>query len=103
MAVTYRAFTNERTQLKVLVEFLEAQERDHYVHIKNKDRYTNLLVTAPEGAYKIRLQRLLADVNEKIEQVEAVINVTQAQLPANGEVDQIMAEIIDERNSRRIK
>ena len=103
MAVTYRAFTSERTQLKVLVEFLEAQERDHYVHIKNKERYTNLLLTVPEGAYKIRLQKLLADVNEKIEQVEAIIEVTQAQLPVNGEVDQIMAEIIDERNMRRTK
>ncbi len=103
MAVTYRAFTNERTQLRVLVEFLEAQERDHFVHIKNKERYTALLLTLPDGAYKTLVQKRLTEVNKKIEEVEAVITATQEQLPPDGEVDQVMAEIIDERNSRRIK
>ena len=103
MAVTYRAFTDERTQLRVLVEFLEAQERDHYVHSQNKDRCDAMLLTLPDGPYKTRVQKLLADVTAKIAETEAIIDATQAQLPPNGEVDQIMAEILAERAAKKAK
>lgn len=99
MAITYKAYRVQREQQRLIVEFLEAQERDHYAHSINKERYESMLLTLPDGQWKTRVTQLLAEVDSRIEEVESIIAATQAQAPDDTTIDEIMAEIRAERNA----
>jgi len=103
MAITYKAFKDQREKDRITVEYLEAQERDHHIHLLNKARYEAMLTNLPDGPWKTRVFNLLAEVNSRIEEVESIISATQTQIPADATVDEIMAEIRADRKAQKVK
>lgn len=99
--VTYRAFTDPREKTRLLVEFLKGQEQTHYLHVVNRQRYETLLRTLPNGTFRDQIIQRLAEVIERIVESEAIIAATQPQIPDDIAIDDILAEIREERAAAR--
>ncbi|MCX7800087.1 MAG: hypothetical protein N2109_07065 [Fimbriimonadales bacterium] len=81
----YRVLSQEEMD-DIVVEFFAAQERDMFCHELNKQRYEEMLKVLPEGEYRQRVARLLAETNERMAEVEAIIAKTEPQLPPTARV-----------------
>lgn len=95
--IDYKAFKSVDEKNRILVEFLEAQERDHYVHTINRQRYQDMLPTLADGPFKERIQRLLAETEDRLGEVEAIIVATQATAPKQADIDTMVADIRQRR------
>ncbi len=49
--MAYTVLTQDE-QDDILIQFMQAQERDHFAHTINEARYTQMLKTLPDGAFK---------------------------------------------------
>lgn len=78
--VSYDILTDDEKD-EIVVDFLRAQERDHFCHSLNLERYDGMLASLPEGAFKTRIQQLRAETLDRIGEVEAIIKKTRPQLP----------------------
>ena len=90
----YKALS-QKEKNKIVVEFLLAQERDHFCHTINLDRYNGILAdpTLGEGEFKAKILELKRDTETRIAEVERIIANTVGQLPSQPEIDAIIAEI----------
>jgi hypothetical protein len=102
MPINYKAFKPGKAANRIKVEYLEAQERDHWIHQLNKARYEAMLVTLPQGTFRTRVQQLLTETDSRLEEVEAIISATQATLPAQTVVDELVSEIALEREAEKL-
>src|SRR5258705_8994004 len=87
----YKILTDEE-QDDILASFLLGQERDHYCHEINEQRYEEMLPTLPDGAFKERIATLLKDTKERKKEVEHILTKTHAQI-AGRDKDQFDAAI----------
>jgi Tfp pilus assembly protein PilO len=90
--MNYKTLKQDEMQ-EVIVSFYKGQETDLYVHNINKERYEEMLKTLPEGPFKTRVEKLLAETNERIEEVSAILAATEKQLPAQNEIDTVLASL----------
>lgn len=68
----------------MLVGTLLAQERDHYLHTINIERYKSLLtleLTFPSSSFRNQIEKSLNDSLVALAQVEAIIAALEPQLP----------------------
>lgn len=62
--------------------FAKAQEADHYLHCVNRDRYKKILKSSAIGdRFRQRINKLLAETEERIEECEAIISATYQDFP----------------------
>lgn len=73
----YKKIT-EGEKATVMHEFLKAQEMDHFCHTINAERYTKILLDPdlPEGDFKDRVVKLLAETEDRLLEVELIIKHT---------------------------
>jgi hypothetical protein len=90
---------NEDEKNEILINTLLAQERDHFCYERNVERYTNLIPTLPEGEYKDKISALLITEQKALENTEATLAHTQAQLPSDANV---LAEAIDKYKTKQL-
>lgn len=79
----YISFEEEEKH-DIILQYLKAQEKDHFVHNLNKTRYEDMLTTLPEGSFRTRIQGLLDETNSRLIEVEAIIESTKKDLPSAG-------------------
>ena len=99
MAVKYKAYLNQDDRDRSWVEHLESQERDHYWHQRNATRYRALLTMLDDGPFKTRIEKLLAETNDRLYEVDAIINAMQAEpeAPSDSRISEIVSEMRVER------
>jgi len=99
----YKVFTKQAEKDRILVEFMEAQERDHWLHTINRQRYQSILATAPAGknAFRTRIEGLLAETEDRITEVEAIIAATISQMPSAETIATIAIDLEAERTQQR--
>lgn len=78
--MTYTAMTEEDCH-DVVVAFLHAQERDHFCHQINQQRYQSMLESLPAGAFFDRISKLLDETTGRLQEVGAILTATAKQLP----------------------
>lgn len=89
----YRTLPAE-DQHDILIEFYQAQERDHYCHSLNLTRYDDLLRTLPaDDPFRLRIDTLRAETVSRLAEVTAILDRTSAQLPTAAEVDAALARL----------
>jgi hypothetical protein len=47
----------------------------------NKERFNAILAEIPEGAFRTRIEQLLAETNARMFEIQAIIKATISQLP----------------------
>lgn len=72
---------SQEDQDEILVEFLEAQERDLFCHQINLERYQEMLETLEPGPWRDRILQLKQETESRLEEVESIIEATLRQLP----------------------
>lgn len=83
----YLTLTEEEKH-DMMVQFLQAQERDHYWHNVNRDRYTAILAdSSVNPTFRKRIQQLLNETEERIHEVTHLMDKTKAALPAEEHVE----------------
>lgn len=80
-------------QDEVIVAFMLAQERDHYCHEINRERYGQILLTLSAGKFHDRVSELLAETNERLVEVSAIIVATKSQMPPADRVSMSMERL----------
>jgi hypothetical protein len=68
----YKLLTDEDKH-KDLAAFLHAQERDHFLHTVNRDRYAAMLAKLPHGPFRQRIEKLHQETCDRLAEVEAII------------------------------
>lgn len=86
--MAYRVLTEDE-ESETIVLFMLAQERDHHSHSVNRDRYQRMLKDLPPGPFRERIQHLLAETNDRLVEVEAIIAATVPQMPPADRVSAI--------------
>lgn len=68
-------------QKEIGAKFLQSQEIDHYCHTVNAERYRNILndPTLSDGEFKERIQKLLAETEARLVEVELIVKHTTKQ------------------------
>jgi len=64
-----------------IVSSLLAQERDHFCHTTNLQRFEEMLKTLPEGAWRTRITQLRDDTKARLAEVDSILKALKAQLP----------------------
>lgn len=79
--MTYLVLTTEE-QEEILVQFLHAQERDHFCHAINQQRYDAMLKQDLSGipAFHERVKTLKAETDARLAEVEAIMSETVSQI-----------------------
>jgi len=77
---TYIFMTKEQ-EYDALLETHMSNERDHAIHVLNRDRFTMMLATLPEGPFRQRIVKLLEETASRILEVESILDATIPQLP----------------------
>jgi hypothetical protein len=68
-------------QDEIMQQFLEAQERDLFCFRVNLERYDNIIKSSVSAAFGKRITQLRAETLSRIEEVEAIISASDAQIP----------------------
>jgi hypothetical protein len=94
----YQVLTDEEKH-DMLVNTLYAQERDHWMHTVNKERYEAILAD-PDVKPNLRaqVQKLLTDTESRIHEVTHIIEKLRPQLPA---AEHIQAAVVRIRNGKQ--
>jgi len=74
-----------------LANFLLAQERDHYLHTINKERYEKMLEHLPQGDFRNRIHKLHSETCSRIEEVTAIIEATMKDVPTEDTLKSALA------------
>jgi hypothetical protein len=81
--MAYQVLTQDE-QDEIVVQFLHAQERDHFCHTINQQRYAEMLKTLTKGdPFAARIQGLHDETVSRLTEVSAIIDQTVPQLPAD--------------------
>lgn len=72
----YKLLTQDE-QDEITASFLIAQERDLFCHQLNKERFTEMLKSLPEGDWKKRIKTLSDDTDKRIIEVDSLIKATK--------------------------
>lgn len=78
---------------EMLVNTYRANEMDLASHEANKERFETMLQTLPQGKFRDRITQLLAETNDRITEVTAILEATEPQLPQQAEVETIVTKI----------
>ena len=76
----YRMLDTNEQQDGIVQTYL-ANERDHYLHTKNLERFALMLTTLPTGLFRERIQHLHDETASRLEEVNAILDATTPQLP----------------------
>ncbi|MBA7708237.1 hypothetical protein ES703_117130 [subsurface metagenome] len=82
----YQILTEDE-QDDIKVSFLRSQEKDKYCHAINKERYTAMLSVLEDGAWKTRVEKLLAETTGRLAEVDSIIAATLPQMPTQERID----------------
>lgn len=99
--ITYQFLTEEEKH-DMIVPFLHAQERDHYAHSINKERYERILLDKTlTPQFRSRIQDLLNQTNDRLHEVTHIMEKTRAQLPAPEAVEAAKQRMLASRGLPR--
>lgn len=84
---------SEEERDRILVEFLEAQERDLFCHYVNLERYDEMLRTLPPGEWRNHIAKLREETAKRLEEVESIIAATLPQLPPEERLERAKAAL----------
>lgn len=90
----YRALSKQECDM-MLVNTLLSQERDHFMHAINAERFENILASDIdlESDFAKRLQTLLLDTMSRKGEVELIIEHLLPQLPSNEDIAAALTSI----------
>lgn len=96
--MSYQILTKDQ-QDEIVVQHLEATERDHFCHTINKERYENILKAGPPQPFADRIQGLLTETESRLIEVEHIMAELNAQAVAQNidiaaTVSRIAAKVI---------
>lgn len=80
---------------KIVLDFYLAQERDHFCHSINKQRYEAMLPDLPEGDFKLKVEKNLQDTNDRISEVSVILDKTRPQLPTQEKIDALVSVMVN--------
>ena len=89
---TYSVLTDDEKD-DIIVNFTRAQERDHYCHSINLERYDEMLKTLPTGDFRNDIEKRKADTQSRIAEVEKILEATAAQMPDAARIEAAMQRI----------
>lgn len=72
---------SEEEQDDIMATFLMSQERDHFCHQINLDRYDKMLQDLDEGDWKKRVTQLRKETVSRLDEVNSIIKATREALP----------------------
>lgn len=90
MPRNYLVLTPEQ-QHDTVVEFYFAQEKDHFCHTINAERYAEMLKVLPAGPFKDKIQKDLADTHGRLIEVETILDKTASQMPTGAKLTAAIA------------
>lgn len=70
-----------------------ANELDLYSHQLNKQRFELILAGSISPEFRTRIQKLLDDTNNRIAEVQAILDATTSQLPSDTEITASLTRI----------
>lgn len=73
-----------------------------FCHELNRERYTEMLKSLPQGDFRQRIQQLLAETNSRIAEVEAILQTTEPQLPPPARIEAAVQRMEARRAAARI-
>ena len=91
----------EEEQDEIIVEFLEAQERDLFSHTINLDRFERMLRKLPNGPWRERIEELKRQTQERLMEVASIIEATLPQLPPPERIRAAKQRLLARRNLER--
>ena len=65
----------------LIVQTYKSNEKDLFVHQLNQTRFLDMLVSLPDGEWKVRIQKLSDDTASRILEVQSIVDATEPQLP----------------------
>jgi len=74
-------FIEEQECHDMIVQTFLANERDHYIHAKNLERFSTMLSVLEPGNFRDSIQKLHDDTMQRIKEVEAILDATESQMP----------------------
>ena len=99
----FRVLSQEE-QDDMIIQTLHAQERDLFMHTVNKERYEELVKTLPEGnELRVKLEKEVAVVASRIEEVEKIIEAIEKQLPSQEGIDSGISRIAEREERGRLQ
>lgn len=96
----YKLLTEDERD-EMIANTLLAQERDHFSHASNIERYTAMLEDLPEGPFRDRVAGLLQETRSRIAEVESIIAKTEPQLPPRARLDAAAARVLAREETTR--
>ena len=104
--IVYRALSIEQ-QHDMLARTLISQERDHYIHSINQQRYEIMLAEAQpeeiESPWYTQIANLLSETKSRKHEVESIILALENQLPQEYLLQQAIQRVFLEESERRTK
>lgn len=92
MPYVYKILSEEE-QDDMIVLTLAAQERDHFSHSTNLERFNSMLSTMTPNQWKDRIAQLKADTEQRLGEVTSIIEALTPQLPAKVKLDASVARL----------
>jgi len=86
-------FLSQEEQDEIIVEYLKAQERDHFCHRINLERFDAMLQSLPEGEFKNHIVNLREETAKRLIEVNSIIGATKRQLPPQERLDAAKARL----------
>ena len=68
-------------QDEIITAFMLTQERDHFTHTVNQNRYIALTASLPAGPFLDRIKQLQSETESRLAEVNAILADTLPQLP----------------------
>jgi hypothetical protein len=88
----YQVLTQDEID-DIEVNFLLAQERDHYCHTSSLARLKTMLSTLPDGEIRKHYQQLHDDTTSRLVEVSAIITASSAKIPTKERMNASIARI----------
>lgn len=80
-------------QHDMVVSTYYANEQDLFSHNTNKERFERILQGTISDAFRTRIGKLLSDTNNRIAEVQAILDATIPQLPSDAEISASLTRI----------
>lgn len=91
--MAYLVLTQDE-QDDMIVQTLLAQERDHFAHTLNQERYAEILKSRPaDDPFAVRVQQLHDETVSRLAEVNAIVDALTPQLPDAGRIVAAVARI----------
>lgn len=91
--VTYDLLTQDEMD-EMVVEYMKAQQRDHFLHTINLQRAREAVAMLPADApFRAHMAKFAEDTESRIQEVESLIRATEAQMPPQARRDAALEKI----------